>query len=181
MTLKVQHKIWFFFSNKIFKCLCHSCDDFIWICCSNTTPSIPTNIQRSTPQPAQPQKFVIVTQRPATPQPTTPTSVLPSALSGAIKYPNPTTINTINLPQNIQVQKVQQNPKIVIVNPPNSQQQAQLSVVIFKLVNRSTIGLHFTIFFLFADTNWKFTTHFRWTTTRSCTAWTWWFIAFGVV
>lgn len=72
---------------------------------------------------------MIVTQRPAAPQPTTPTAVLPG-LSGAIKYPNPTTINTINLPQNIQVQKVQQNPKIVIVNPPNNQQQAQQSPIL---------------------------------------------------
>ncbi len=94
--------------------------------CSNTTSSINTNAQRPTPPPAQPQKFVIVTQRPSTPQPTTPTTtVLPGGLTGAIKYPNPSTINTINLPQNIQVQKVQQSPKIVIVNPPNSQQQTQ--------------------------------------------------------
>lgn len=93
--------------------------------CSTATPSVTATVQRQTSQPAQQQKFVIVTQRPATPQPTTPTP----GLSGAIKYPSPTTISGITLPQNIQVQKVQQNPKIVIVNPPNNQQQIQQNQV----------------------------------------------------
>jgi transcription initiation factor TFIID subunit 6 len=91
----------------------------------SSSTSIATGIQRQTSQPAQQQKFVIVTQRPTTPQPTTPTTVIPPGISGAIKYPNPTNIAGINLPQNIQVQKVQSNQKIVIVNPPSGQQQTQ--------------------------------------------------------